>query len=120
MGLQLKLIAVTRASRGIGPEIVAKLFARYRPAHSTAVVIGSPELFALMEAAFSLCAPVVASIDQARDMAGSKSTKAPRVLPRHRCARVRRGCEQRGRRPPRGHRDPVACELAKIGQWRPS
>ena len=81
MGLQLKLIAVTSGEPGgIGPEIVAKLFARYRPAHSTAVVIGSPELFARWRRRFRFAPPVVASIDQARDMAGSKSTKAPRVL----------------------------------------
>lgn len=76
-----KLIAVTSGEPGgIGPEIVAKWFARSRPAHSVALVIGSPTLFERWRRRFRFAPPVVESIDEALDLAGSKSPKAPRVL----------------------------------------
>jgi len=43
---QLPIIAVTCGDPGgIGPELVAKLFARWRPVRSVAVIIGAPFLF---------------------------------------------------------------------------
>jgi 4-hydroxythreonine-4-phosphate dehydrogenase len=63
----LPLIAVTSGEPGgIGPEIVAKLFGRWRPARSVAVVIGSPELFAKWRRRFPFTAPVVERIDDVR------------------------------------------------------
>lgn len=75
----MKLVAVTSGEPGgIGPEIVAKLFGRYRPAQSVAVVIGAPELFDRWRRRFRFAPPVVESIDEARDAA--RSSPKPRVL----------------------------------------
>ncbi len=61
-----KLIAVTSGEPGgIGPEIVAKLFARFQPTNSVALVIGAPELFARWRRRFRFAPPIVQSIDEA-------------------------------------------------------
>ena len=61
------VIAVTSGEPGgIGPEIVAKLFARYRPARSITLVIGSPELFARWKRRFRFAPLLVTSVDEAR------------------------------------------------------
>jgi 4-hydroxythreonine-4-phosphate dehydrogenase len=75
----MPFIAVTSGDPGgIGPEIVAKLFGRYRPAHSVALVIGAPGLFARWRRRFRFSPPVVNSIDAAREAAGQ--SPAARVL----------------------------------------
>ena len=72
------MIAVTSGEPGgIGPEIVARLFGRYRPDASVALVLGAPELFARWERRFRFRPPVVNSIDEAREAAGESG---PRVL----------------------------------------
>ncbi len=81
MASPLKLIAVTSGEPGgIGPEIVAKLFARYRPSDTTAVVIGSPTLFERWRRRYRFAPRPVESIDEASALASAKSTKSPRVL----------------------------------------
>jgi 4-hydroxythreonine-4-phosphate dehydrogenase len=66
----LPFIAVTSGEPGgIGPEIVAKLFGRYRPEHSIALVVGAPDLFLRWRRRFRFTPPVVNSIDEAREAA---------------------------------------------------
>jgi 4-hydroxythreonine-4-phosphate dehydrogenase len=73
------LIAVTSGDPGgIGPEIVARLFGRHRPARSAALVIGAPELFERWRRRFRFSPPVFNSIDEARAAAGE--SRAARVL----------------------------------------
>jgi 4-hydroxythreonine-4-phosphate dehydrogenase len=75
------LIAVTSGEPGgIGPEIVAKLFGRYRPTLSIALVIGAPELFERWRRRFRFAPPFVESMDEAREAAGSSSRQGPRVV----------------------------------------
>lgn len=63
----LPIIAVTCGDPGgIGPELVAKLFGRWRPARSVAVVIGAPFLFERWRRRFRFSAPTIASIDELR------------------------------------------------------
>jgi 4-hydroxythreonine-4-phosphate dehydrogenase len=63
----LPIIVVTCGEPGgIGPELVAKLFGRWRPAHSIAVVLGAPELFERWRRRFKFNAPVIRSIDELR------------------------------------------------------
>jgi len=81
---QKTFIAVTSGEPGgIGPELVARLFgrrgARYRPAHSVALVIGAPVLFARWRRRFGFDPPVVNSIEEARTLAAAR-TRAPRVI----------------------------------------
>jgi 4-hydroxythreonine-4-phosphate dehydrogenase len=76
-----RIIAVTSGEPGgIGPEIVAKLFGRYRPRHSVALVIGSPQLFEPWRRRFRFAPPLVESIDEARECAASSSKNRPRVF----------------------------------------
>lgn len=63
----LPIIAVTSGEPGgIGPELVAKLFGRWRPTRSIALVIGAPVLFESWRRRFRFSAPVISSIDEAR------------------------------------------------------
>ena len=72
----LPIIAVTCGEPGgIGPELVAKLFGRWRPAHSIAVVLGAPALFERWRRRFKFNAPVIHSIDEL-----GASTRATRVV----------------------------------------
>jgi 4-hydroxythreonine-4-phosphate dehydrogenase len=72
--LTLPLIAVTCGEPGgIGPELVAKLFARWRPVRSVAVVVGAPALFERWRRRFKLNAPVIDSIDMVRAAHGSRA-----------------------------------------------
>jgi 4-hydroxythreonine-4-phosphate dehydrogenase len=81
MAPQTTLIAVTSGEPGgIGPEIVAKLFGRYRPARSVALVLGAPDLFARWKRRFRFAPTLVESVDEARDIAASSGAKRPRVL----------------------------------------
>lgn len=90
-------IAVTSGEPGgIGPEIVAKLFGRYRPAHSIALVIGAPDLFLRWRRRFRFNPIVVNSIDEAREAAGQ----------------FRKGARSRL---PSGKREPVAMLLMDTG-----
>jgi 4-hydroxythreonine-4-phosphate dehydrogenase len=76
----LPFIAVTCGEPGgIGPEIVAKLFGRYRPARSIALVIGAPDLFLRWRSRFRFTPPVVNSIGEARKAARA-TTARPRVI----------------------------------------
>jgi 4-hydroxythreonine-4-phosphate dehydrogenase len=66
----LPIIAVTCGDPGgIGPELVAKLFGRWRPARSVAVVIGAPFLYEKWRRRFRFSAPVVKAIDEVRGRA---------------------------------------------------
>lgn len=72
----LPIIAVTCGEPGgIGPELVAKLFGRWRPAHSVAVVIGAPDLYERWRRRFHFSPPVLQSIDEA-----TSAPKSARVL----------------------------------------
>jgi len=73
----LPLIAVTSGEPGgIGPEIVAKLFGRHRPARSIALVIGAPVLFERWRRRFRFAPPVITSIDEVSEVIGrSASTR---------------------------------------------
>ncbi len=60
-------IAVTSGEPGgIGPEIVAKLFGRFRPSRSTAVILASPELFDRWRRRFRFAPPLAGSFDEVR------------------------------------------------------
>ena len=77
----LPFIAVTSGEPGgIGPEIVARLFGRYRPARSVALVLGAPELFARWRRRFRFTPVVVNSIDEAREAAGQSGAKRVVVM----------------------------------------
>jgi 4-hydroxythreonine-4-phosphate dehydrogenase len=77
----LPLVAVTSGEPGgIGPEIVAKLFGRFRPSRSAALVVGAPELFERWRRRFHFDPPVVESIDAAREAAGSSAVRGRAVL----------------------------------------
>jgi 4-hydroxythreonine-4-phosphate dehydrogenase len=75
-------IAVTSGDpAGIGPEIVARLFGRYRPTGSIALVLGAPMLFEKWSRRFRFRPPVVESIDAARALAASSpASRRPRVI----------------------------------------
>ena len=80
----LPFIAVTSGEPGgIGPEIVAKLFGRYRPERSIALVVGAPDLFLRWRRRFRFTPPVVNSIDEAREAARHvrrRATTRPALL----------------------------------------
>jgi 4-hydroxythreonine-4-phosphate dehydrogenase len=116
MAGKLNLIAVTSGEPGgIGPEIVAKLFARYRPAHSVALVIGAPELFDRWRRRFRFRPATVESIEHAREIAGSSSAKRPRVLLMDTGVRTAYdiGANSQGGGLHAGTSIRIACELAK-------
>lgn len=70
----LPVIAVTCGEPGgIGPELVSRLFGRWRPARSIAVIIGAPDLFDRWRRRFKFAAPVIGSIDELH------TARAPRV-----------------------------------------
>jgi 4-hydroxythreonine-4-phosphate dehydrogenase len=74
----LPIIAVTCGEPGgIGPELVAKLFARWRPVRSVALVIGAPALFERWRRRFRFTARVLNSIDELR---AARSSRAARVF----------------------------------------
>jgi len=76
------LIAVTSGDpAGVGPEIVARLFGRYRPAGSTALILGAPELFEPWRRRFRFAPPVVDSIEAARALvAAAPASRRPRII----------------------------------------
>ena len=112
----MKLIAVTSGEPGgIGPEIVAKLFGRYRSAHSVAVVIGSPELFDRWRRRFRFAPPVVESIDEARAAAGSSPKRRVVVLDTKVRANYLVGANSEGGGLHAGTAIRLACELARSG-----
>ena len=75
----LPIIAVTCGEPGgIGPELIARLFARWRPARSIAVVLGAPFLFERWRRRFHFAAPIIASIDEVR--AVRTPSRAARVV----------------------------------------
>ena len=76
--MQLPIIAVTCGEPGgIGPELVAKLFARWRPVRSVAVVVGAPALYERWRRRFKFNAPVIGSIQELR---AAQATRAARVF----------------------------------------
>jgi 4-hydroxythreonine-4-phosphate dehydrogenase len=112
----VKLIAVTSGEPGgIGPEIVAKLFGRYRPAHSFAVVIGSPELFERWRRRFRFAPPVVESIDEAYDAAGSSAKRRVVLLDTKVRASYQVGGNSEGGGLHAGTAIQLACELTRNG-----
>ncbi len=112
MARQMKLIAVTSGEPGgIGPEIVAKLFGRSRPARSVALVIGSPQLFERWKRRFRFDPPVVESIDLVREAAGS--SKRVVLLDTGVRADYRVGANSEGGGRHAGTAIRLACELVK-------
>lgn len=75
-------IAVTSGDpAGVGPEIVAHLFGRYRPARSIALVLGAPALFEPWARRFRFRPSVVESVAAARALASSSpASRRPRVI----------------------------------------
>jgi 4-hydroxythreonine-4-phosphate dehydrogenase len=78
----LPFIAVTCGDpAGVGPEIVARLFARRRPTRSVALVVGSPGVFDRWGRRFRFRPPVVASFEDARALvAAAPASRSPRVI----------------------------------------
>lgn len=114
MAPQLKLIAVTSGEPGgIGPEIVAKLFGRFRPGLSIAVVIGSPELFDRWRRRFRFAPPVVESIDEARAALSSSPKRRVVLLDSGIRERYVVGANSEGGGLHAGTAIRIACELAK-------
>ena len=113
MALQMNLIAVTSGEPGgIGPEIVAKLFGRFRPARSAAVVIGSPELFERWSRRARFRPPVVEDIDEARELAVQKKVRVVLLDTGVRAPYVV-GANSEGGGLHAGTAIRIACELAK-------
>ena len=113
MAAQTALIAVTSGEPGgIGPEIVAKLFGRFRPARSIAVVIGSPALFERWSRRSRFRPPVVESIDDARAAAAAKKTRVV-LLESGVKAPYAVGANSEGGGLHAGTSIRIACELAK-------
>ncbi|HEX5132367.1 MAG TPA: 4-hydroxythreonine-4-phosphate dehydrogenase PdxA [Candidatus Krumholzibacteria bacterium] len=75
-------IAVTSGDpAGVGPEIVARLFGRFRPAGSVALVIGAPALFKKWGPRFGFQPAVAASFDEARALVeGAPMSRRPRMV----------------------------------------
>ncbi|HEX6791844.1 MAG TPA: 4-hydroxythreonine-4-phosphate dehydrogenase PdxA [Candidatus Krumholzibacteria bacterium] len=68
----LPIIAVTCGEPGgIGPELVARLFGRWRPTRSVAVVIGAPHLYDRWRRRFRFSPPVIESIDELASRRGA-------------------------------------------------
>ncbi len=78
----LPFIAVTCGDpAGIGPEIVARLFGRYRPTRSVALVLGAPAVFERWERRFGFRPPVAASFRDAEDRVRSApASRRPRIV----------------------------------------
>ena len=113
MALQMNLIAVTSGEPGgIGPEIVAKLFGRFRPARSAAVVIGSAELFERWSRRARFRPPVVEDIDEARELAARKKVRVVLLDTGVRAPYVV-GANSEGGGLHAGTAIRIACELAK-------
>lgn len=75
-------VAVTSGDpAGIGPEIVARLFARFRPSRSIALVLAAPELFETWGRRFRFRPPVAASIEEAVALVrAAPVSRRPRVV----------------------------------------
>jgi 4-hydroxythreonine-4-phosphate dehydrogenase len=75
-------IAVTSGDpAGVGPEIVARLFGRFRPAGSVALVLGSPGLFEKWGRRFRFQPPMVESFEEARALTRSApASRRPAVI----------------------------------------
>lgn len=107
----LPVIAVTCGEPGgIGPELVAKLFGRWRPAHSVALAIGSPELFERWRRRFKFNAQVVRSIEELR--AARSRTARVFVLDSGITARYTVGADSAGGGLHAGTAMRIACDLA--------
>lgn len=113
MAAQTQLIAVTSGEPGgIGPEIVAKLFARFRPARSVALVIASPDLFDQLSKRSRFRPPVVEDIDEAREVAAKKKARVI-LLDTGVRAPYAVGANSEGGGLHAGTSIRIACELAK-------
>lgn len=109
------LIAVTAGDpAGIGPEIVARLFAREVPAHSRAVLIGAPAAWGGWREREGLDCPRVGSVDEAT--AGSASSAPVVILDTGVEAPFAPGVESAGAGLHAGVAIEVACELARGGR----
>src|SRR5882672_11924693 len=109
----LPMIAVTCGEPGgIGPELVAKLFGRWRPAHSIAVVLGAPELFERWRRRFKFNAPVIGSIDELRAARSSRPVRVA-VLDTGITARFTVGHDSEGGGLHAGTAMRMACDLAR-------
>lgn len=104
------IIAVTCGDPGgIGPELVAKLFASWRPIHSRAVIIGAPGLFERWTRKFVFSLPVVDSIDQ---ITPSFSRRVG-ILDTGITARYTVGADSKGGGLHAGTAMKIACDLAR-------
>ncbi len=108
----LPIIAVTCGEPGgIGPELVAKLFGRWRPARSVALVIGAPELFERWRRRFKFNAPVLRSIEELR-AAGSRPARVF-IMDSGITARYTVGADSQGGGLHAGTAMRIACDLAR-------
>ncbi|HXS09394.1 MAG TPA: 4-hydroxythreonine-4-phosphate dehydrogenase PdxA [Candidatus Krumholzibacteria bacterium] len=108
----LPIIAVTCGEPGgIGPELVAKLFGRWRPADSVALVIGSPELYERWRRRFKFNAPVIRSIEEVR-AARSRPARVF-ILDSGITARYTVGADSEGGGLHAGTSMRIACDLAR-------
>ena len=109
----LPIIAVTCGEPGgIGPELVAKLFGRWHPARSIAVVIGAPDLFARWRRRFKFTAPVIRSLDELRAARSSRPARVF-VLDTGITAAYTVGADSQGGGLHAGTAMRIACDLAR-------
>jgi 4-hydroxythreonine-4-phosphate dehydrogenase len=108
----LPIIAVTCGEPGgIAPELVAKLFGRWRPARSVAVVIGAPHLYERWRRRFRF--PGLGSIDEARSRPGRVF-----ILDTGITAGYTVGADSEGGGMHAGTAMRIACDLANDGSIR--
>jgi 4-hydroxythreonine-4-phosphate dehydrogenase len=108
----LPIIAVTCGEPGgIGPELVAKLFGRWRPTQSVALVIGAPFLFAKWRRRFRFSAPAVGSIDEVRD---ARAQERVFILDTGITAEYTVGADSEGGGLHAGTSMRIACDLARV------
>jgi 4-hydroxythreonine-4-phosphate dehydrogenase len=113
MAPQSTLIAVTSGEPGgIGPEIVASLFGRFRPTRSIAMVIGSPELFERWSRRTRFRPPVADSLDAVRALVAKKKARVV-LLDTGVRAPYAVGANSEGGGLHAGTSIRIACELAK-------
>jgi 4-hydroxythreonine-4-phosphate dehydrogenase len=110
----LPIIAVTCGEpAGIGPELIAKLFGRWRPTRSIALVIGAPVLFEKWRRRFGFTAAVVGSIDEVRAARGKARPARVVILDTAVTAGFPVGRDSEGGGLHAGTAIRVACDLAR-------
>ncbi len=109
---RLPIIAVTCGDPGgIGPELVAKLFGRWRPTRSVAVVVGAPQLYERWRRRFRFSPPVL-SVD---DFRAGPGTSRVFIHDTGITARYTVGSDSKGGGLHAGTAMRIACDLALDG-----